>query len=61
MTLEIQTLAEWERAGDPDMLSVVIPAHNEEGHIRATVEALLDALQKADCSRCRPSIQPCAT
>jgi dolichol-phosphate mannosyltransferase len=48
MTLEIQTLAEWEKACDPDMLSIVIPAHNEEGHIEETVRALDAALGAAN-------------
>ena len=29
MPIEVRTLAEWEAAGVPGMLSVVIPAHNE--------------------------------
>ena len=37
MPIEVRTLAEWEAAGVPGMLSVVIPAHNEEGHIADTV------------------------
>jgi len=47
MTLEVKSLAEWEAAGVPDMLSVVIPAHNEAGHIEETVVTLHDALEKA--------------
>ena len=30
MPLQVKSLAEWEREGIADMLSVVIPAHNEE-------------------------------
>lgn len=41
MPFEVRTLAEWEGAGVPDMLSVVIPAHNEEGHIAETCRASL--------------------
>jgi len=33
MPIEVRSLAEWEAAGIPGMLSVVIPAHDEEGHI----------------------------
>lgn len=47
MSIEIQTLAEWEKAGIPDMLSIVIPAHNEEGHIAATLRGLARALEDA--------------
>jgi dolichol-phosphate mannosyltransferase len=47
MPFQVRTLAEWEAAGTPDMLSVVIPAHNEEGHIAATVEGLADTLRRA--------------
>src|SRR6516162_5229785 len=47
MPLQVKSLAEWEREGVPDMLSVVIPAHNEEGHIRGTVEAAVAALEEA--------------
>ena len=38
MPIEVSTLAEWEAAGIQGMLSVVIPAHNEEGHIAETVQ-----------------------
>jgi dolichol-phosphate mannosyltransferase len=50
MPFEVRTLAEWEAAGVPGMLSVVIPAHNEEGHITETVRALADALRAAGIS-----------
>jgi hypothetical protein len=36
MPIEVRSLAEWEAAGIPGMLSIVIPAHNEEGHIAET-------------------------
>ena len=45
MTFQVRTLAEWEAAGIPGMLSVVIPAHNEEGHLEATVEGLVATLR----------------
>ena len=47
MPIEVRTLAEWEAAGQPDLLSVVIPAHNEEGHIEGTVRSLHQALAAA--------------
>lgn len=45
MPIEVKTLAEWEMAGVKDLLSVVIPAHNEEGHIEHTVRSLCTALR----------------
>jgi dolichol-phosphate mannosyltransferase len=45
MPFEVRTLAEWEGAGVPGLLSVVIPAHNEEGHIAETVQGLAAALR----------------
>jgi dolichol-phosphate mannosyltransferase len=47
MPIEIHSLAEWEKAGVHGMLSVVIPAHNEEGHIAETVQNLAVALRSA--------------
>jgi len=48
MPLYVKSLAEWEREGIADMLSVVIPAHNEEGHIAETVRGIAEALEKAN-------------
>jgi len=45
MPLQVNSLAEWERAGIPGMLSVVIPAHNEQGHIAETVRGVVAALE----------------
>src|SRR5436190_16483612 len=47
MPIEVRSLAEWEAAGIPGMLSVVIPAHNEEGHIAETVENLATSFREA--------------
>ncbi|MEO7270920.1 MAG: glycosyltransferase family 2 protein [Vicinamibacterales bacterium] len=47
MPLEVRSLAEWEADGTPGLLSVLIPAHNEEGHIAATVTSLHAALLQA--------------
>jgi dolichol-phosphate mannosyltransferase len=47
MPLEVRSLAEWEAAGVAGMLSVVIPAHNEEGHIAHTIRAVHKALADA--------------
>lgn len=44
MPLVVQSLAEWEAAGKEGMLSVVIPAHNEEGHIAETVTDIVEKL-----------------
>jgi dolichol-phosphate mannosyltransferase len=38
---------DWVRAGEEGMLSVVIPAHNEEGNLRRTVPDLVAALDGA--------------
>jgi dolichol-phosphate mannosyltransferase len=45
--VEVRSLAEWEADGVPGMLSVVIPAHNEEGRIAATVRGIHEALSNA--------------
>jgi dolichol-phosphate mannosyltransferase len=47
MPIEVRSLAEWEAAGIEGMLSVVIPAHNEEGVIAETVRGITAALQAA--------------
>src|SRR5215207_6005235 len=47
MPVNVRSLAEWEEAGVPGMLSVVMPAHNEAGHIEQTVRALIAALDVA--------------
>jgi dolichol-phosphate mannosyltransferase len=41
-----ESLAEWEKAGIPNLLSVVIPAHNEAGEIASTVRALVWTLDR---------------
>ena len=46
MPITVQSLAEWEEAGTTGMLSVVIPAHNEEGHIENTITALTEQLSQ---------------
>ena len=46
MPITVQSLAEWEEAGISGMLSVVIPAHNEEGHIESTITALTKCLSQ---------------
>ena len=47
MPITVQSLAEWEASGIPNLLSVVIPAHNEEGHIVETITSLSSAFQQA--------------
>jgi dolichol-phosphate mannosyltransferase len=47
MPLEVRSLAEWEADGVPGLLSVVIPARNEEGRIAATVVAVHEHLNAA--------------
>jgi dolichol-phosphate mannosyltransferase len=47
MAVHVRSLAEWEAAGVPGLLSVVIPAHDEEGHIEETVRCLVTTLSGA--------------
>jgi len=47
MPLEVRSLAEWEADGIPGLLSVVIPAHNEEGRIAQTVREIDEHLRAA--------------
>jgi dolichol-phosphate mannosyltransferase len=42
-----RSLAGWVEAGIPGMLSVVIPAHNEEGNLKETIPAIVNALLAA--------------
>jgi dolichol-phosphate mannosyltransferase len=42
--IQVQTLAEWEAQGIPGLLSVLIPAQNEEGRIERTVRELIEVL-----------------
>ncbi len=48
MPILVQSLAEWEAAFEPKMLSVLIPAHNEEGHIAETVGLFSAALEQEE-------------
>ena len=50
MPIEVRTLAEWVAEGVPGLLSVVIPAHDEEGEIEATVRAIATSLAAARIS-----------
>jgi dolichol-phosphate mannosyltransferase len=47
MPIEVRSLAEWQSAGIKDLLSVVIPAHNEEGHLEGTVTHVIAELTAA--------------
>ena len=47
MPLEIQSLAEWERSGIPNLLSIVIPARNESGHLEGMIRNLDRTLAEA--------------
>lgn len=48
MALEVRSLAEWDADGVVGLLSVVIPAHNEEDHIPSTVRDLHTTLTAAN-------------
>ncbi len=47
MPIEVRSLAEWQAAGVKGLLSVVIPAFNEEGHIEETVRQFARVLRGA--------------
>src|SRR3954471_13440883 len=47
MPKELRTLADWEADCMPGVLSVLIPAHNEEGRIEPTVREIHAALAAA--------------
>ena len=47
MPVEVRTLADWEADCMPGVLSVLIPAHNEEGRIESTVRDIHNALAAA--------------
>ena len=46
MPIAVQLLSEWEQSGIEGLLSVLIPAHNEEGHIEQTIVALQNSLDR---------------
>ena len=48
MPIEVRSLAEWQSGGVKDLLSVVIPAHNEEGHLEETITDLIATLTAAE-------------
>ena len=47
MPLEVRSLAEWEADGVAGLLSVVVPAHNEEGRIATTIREIHHHLRGA--------------
>lgn len=46
ISVDLQALAEWETQGQPGLLSVLIPAHNEEGRIESTVRLFAATLDR---------------
>jgi len=47
MPIEVRSLAEWEASGIAHLLSIVIPAHNEEDHIAGTIRELTSTLRES--------------
>jgi len=47
MPFLVSSLDEWEKAGDAELLSVLIPAHNEEAVLAGTVDLFVAALTAA--------------
>ena len=45
MPITVQSLAEWQASGVDNLLSIVIPAHNEEGQIEETIQSLSSILE----------------
>jgi dolichol-phosphate mannosyltransferase len=48
MSLQVGSLADWELQGKKNLLSIVMPARNEEGNVEQTVRTLTRALGSAD-------------
>ena len=46
MPITVQSLSEWEKSGITGLLSIVIPAHNEEGNIEQTLIGLENILDQ---------------
>jgi dolichol-phosphate mannosyltransferase len=47
MSIQVDSLAEWVKAGMPNLLSVVMPAHNEKANLDGTIGPLVKALEEA--------------
>jgi len=46
MPITVQSLVEWQESGTKNLLSIVIPTHNEEGHIEGTIATLKRTLER---------------